>query len=380
MTDALEVTGALKKYGPVTALEGVSLRVEQGEFLTLLGPSGCGKSTLLGLIAGSLEPDAGEIYIAGRRVDTLPSERRNIGMVFQSYALFPHLRVRENVAFGLLMRRVKEAEIKRRVGEALELVGLSSMLERYPRQLSGGQQQRVALARALVIEPALLLLDEPLSNLDARLREQLRDELRGLQRRLRTSSVYVTHDQAEALALSDRIAVMNAGRVIEIGSPLELYRSPKYRFTAEFLGHTNLVRAQAEHGVLTLPWGERLPWNQASGDQARGDQTRGEVMLSIRPEDIGLEIDLDGQAVIETVLFLGAWIEYQVRLGGEHGGHALRVQVPGGGSSLLHPGDCVKLHWPNPLHSVLEQDPTLPDPTVPDSGLQNPTLQTGVMA
>lgn len=366
MTDALEVTGALKKYGPVTALDGVSLRVEQGEFLTLLGPSGCGKSTLLGLIAGSLEPDAGEIYIAGRRVDTLPSEKRNIGMVFQSYALFPHLRVRENVAFGLRMRRVAEPEIKRRVGEALELVGLSSMLERYPRQLSGGQQQRVALARALVIEPALLLLDEPLSNLDARLREQLRDELRGLQRRLRTSSVYVTHDQAEALALSDRIAVMNAGRVIEIGSPLELYRTPKYRFTAEFLGHTNLVRAQAENAVLTSPWGERLPWDGASASQARG-----EVMLSIRPEDIGLEIDLNGQAVIETVLFLGAWIEYLVRIGKD----SLRVQVPGGGSSLLHPGDCVTLRWPDQLHSVLEQDPEL----LISTG-QNPTLQTGVMA
>ena len=366
MTDALEVTGALKKYGPVTALEGVSLRVEHGEFLTLLGPSGCGKSTLLGLIAGSLEPDAGEIYIAGRRVDMLPSERRNIGMVFQSYALFPHLRVCENVAFGLRMRRVNEAEIKRRVGEALELVGLTAMLERYPRQLSGGQQQRVALARALVIEPALLLLDEPLSNLDARLREQLRDELRGLQRRLRTSSVYVTHDQAEALALSDRIAVMNAGKIIEIGSPLELYRTPKYRFTAEFLGHTNLVRVQAEHGVLTFPWGERLPCDRSSGDQSRG-----EVMISIRPEDIGLEVNSDGPAVIETVLFLGAWIEYLVRLGS----HALRVQVPGGGASLLHPGDCVTLRWPEHLHSVLEQNPI-----VPDSALQNPTLQTGVMA
>jgi putative spermidine/putrescine transport system ATP-binding protein len=371
MTNALEVTGALKKYGPVTALGGVSLRVEQGEFLTLLGPSGCGKSTLLGLIAGSLEPDAGEIYIAGRRVDTLPSEKRNIGMVFQSYALFPHLRVRENVAFGLRMRRVAEPEIKRRVAEALELVGLSAMLERYPRQLSGGQQQRVALARALVIEPALLLLDEPLSNLDARLREQLRDELRGLQRRLRTSSVYVTHDQAEALALSDRIAVMNAGKIIEIGSSLELYRTPKFRFTAEFLGHTNLVRAQAEHGVLTLSSGERLPWDGASVNQARG-----EVMLSIRPEDIGLEIDLNGQAVIETVLFLGAWIEYLVRLGGD----ALRVQVPGGGSSLLHPGDCVTLRWPNQLHSVLEQDPESQIPTGQDSTGQNRTSQTGVMA
>ena len=356
MTDALEVTGALKKYGPVTALEGVSLRVERGEFVTLLGPSGCGKSTLLGLIAGSLEPDAGEMYINGRRVDTLPSEKRNIGMVFQSYALFPHLRVRENVAFGLRMRFVAEPEIKRRVAEALELVGLSSMLERYPRQLSGGQQQRVALARALVIEPALLLLDEPLSNLDARLREQLRDELRALQRRLRTSSVYVTHDQAEALALSDRIAVMNAGKIIELGTPLELYRMPRYRFTAEFLGHTNLVRAQAEHGVLTLPWNERLPW----------DRARGEVMLSIRPEDIGLEANVDGPAVIETVLFLGAWIEYLVRIGKD----ALRVQVPGGGSSLLRPGDTVKLRWPHHLHSVLEQD----------LATQNPTLQTGVMA
>jgi putative spermidine/putrescine transport system ATP-binding protein len=340
MPDDLEVRGALKRYGTVVALGGVSLKVEQGEFLTLLGPSGCGKSTLLGLIAGSLEPDAGEILIAGRRVDNLPSERRNIGMVFQSYALFPHLSVRENVAFGLRMRRVSALEIKRRVGTALEMVGLSALLERFPRQLSGGQQQRVALARALVIEPAVLLLDEPLSNLDARLREQLRDELRGLQNHLRTTSVYVTHDQAEALALSDRIAVMNAGQIIEIGSPLELYRSPKYRFTAEFLGNTNLIRAQAEQGVLHLPWNERLPWHQASG----------RVLLSVRPEDISLELDPNGLGTVESSVFLGAWIEYLVQIGTQR----LRVQVAGGGSSLMRSGERVRLRLPNPLHTVLE--------------------------
>ncbi len=344
MPDDLEVRGAIKRYGNVTALGGVSLRVEQGEFLTLLGPSGCGKSTLLGLIAGSLEPDAGIIQIGGRRVDILPSERRNIGMVFQSYALFPHLSVQENVAFGLRMRRVSEPEIKRRVADALEMVGLSSMFSRFPRQLSGGQQQRVALARALVIEPAVLLLDEPLSNLDARLREQLRDELRGLQSRLRTTSVYVTHDQSEALALSDRIAVMNGGRIIEVGSPLELYRTPKYRFTAEFLGNTNLIHASAEHGVLQLPWNERLPWHQSSS----------QVLLSIRPEDIVLEPDPNGLGVIESSLFLGAWIEYLVRIGAQH----LRVHVAGSGSSLLRSGDAVRLHLPLQLHTVLEEAQT----------------------
>jgi putative spermidine/putrescine transport system ATP-binding protein len=342
MADDLEVRGAIKRYGNVTALGGVSLRVEQGEFLTLLGPSGCGKSTLLGLIAGSLEPDAGIIQIGGRRVDTLPSERRNIGMVFQSYALFPHLPVQENVAFGLRMRRVTEPEIKRRVADALEMVGLSTMFSRFPRQLSGGQQQRVALARALVIEPAVLLLDEPLSNLDARLREQLRDELRGLQSRLRTTSVYVTHDQAEALALSDRIAVMNGGRIIEIGTPLELYRTPKYRFTAEFLGNTNLIRAHAENGQLHLPWNERLPWHQTSSN----------VLLSIRPEDIEIGPDAHGAGLIESSVFLGAWVEYHVRIGAQH----LRVHVAGGGSSLLRSGDQVRLHLPLQLHTVLDDD------------------------
>ncbi len=344
MPDDLEVRGAIKRYGNVTALGGVSLRVEQGEFLTLLGPSGCGKSTLLGLIAGSLEPDAGIIQIGGRRVDTLPSERRNIGMVFQSYALFPHLSVQENVAFGLRMRRVSDPEIKRRVADALEMVGLGTLLSRFPRQLSGGQQQRVALARALVIEPAVLLLDEPLSNLDARLREQLRDELRGLQSRLRTTSVYVTHDQSEALALSDRIAVMNGGRIIEVGSPLELYRTPKYRFTAEFLGNTNLIHASAEQGVLHLPWNERLPWHQSSGA----------VLLSVRPEDIVLEPDPNGLGVIESSIFLGAWVEYLVRIGTQH----LRVHVAGGGSSLLRSGDAVRLHLPLQLHTVLEENQT----------------------
>ena len=341
---ALEISGAVKRYGSVTALGGVSLHVRAGEFVTLLGPSGCGKSTLLGLVAGTLEADAGEVSIAGKRVEGLPSERRNIGMVFQSYALFPHLRVRDNVAFGLRMRRVANTEITRRVGDALELVGLSQMSDRYPRQLSGGQQQRVALARALVIEPALLLLDEPLSNLDARLREGLRDELRSLQRRLRTTSVYVTHDQAEALALSDRIAVMNGGAIIEIGSPLELYRFPKYRFTAEFLGHTNLVSANAHAGVLTLPWGLHLPWGRESGA----------VTLSIRPEDITLEPDPDGLAVIESSVFLGAWIEYVVRLGAHH----LRVQVAGGGAEVLPSSERVTLTYPAKLHSVLEPAPT----------------------
>ncbi len=343
MPDDLEVLGAVKRYGTVVALGGVSVRVEQGEFLTLLGPSGCGKSTLLGLIAGSLEPDAGEILIAGRRVDNLPSERRNIGMVFQSYALFPHLSVRENVSFGLRMRRVVDSEIKRRVAASLEMVGLHDLIDRFPRQLSGGQQQRVALARALVIEPAVLLLDEPLSNLDARLREQLRDELRALQSRLRTTSVYVTHDQAEALALSDRIAVMNAGQIIEIGTPFELYRQPKYRFTAEFLGNTNLIRAHADQNGLHLPWRESLAWSRAVGD----------VVLSVRPEDIRLELSPNGLGTIESSVFLGAWIEYLVLIGQER----LRVHVVGADSSLLHRGDRVRLQFPQTLHTVLENTP-----------------------
>lgn len=312
----LELKGLRKTYDRVVALHEATLEVSDGEFLTLLGPSGCGKTTLLRMIAGITERDQGEVWLSGKRIDALPPEARNIGMVFQSYALFPHMTVFNNLAFGLRMRGVTKKDIKERVQNALHLVNLTDYAERFPRQLSGGQQQRVALARAVVIEPALLLLDEPLSNLDAKLRDQLRHDLRELQQTLGITSIYVTHDQSEALALSDRVAVMNEGRIVELGTPHQLYQEPHSRFTAEFLGSTNLLEVELLSGFIKLPWGDILPYE--------GNQ-RGRAFMSVRPEELTIVEDARGQATVETVTFLGSFTHYQIRLGA----HPLLVQSAG---------------------------------------------------
>jgi putative spermidine/putrescine transport system ATP-binding protein len=237
----VELEGVSKAYGAHRAVHELSLAVDSGESVALLGPSGCGKTTTLNMIAGFLEPDAGHIRIDGRAVDGVPPYRRNIGMVFQHYALFPHLTVADNLAFGLRMRKVGTGEIARRVGGALELVHLGGLERRYPRELSGGQQQRVALARALVVEPAVLLLDEPLSNLDAKLRQTMREEIVELQQRLGITTIFVTHDQEEALAIARRIAVMDAGRVEQVGAPEAIYARPRTEFVARFIGGHNVV-------------------------------------------------------------------------------------------------------------------------------------------
>jgi putative spermidine/putrescine transport system ATP-binding protein len=243
---ALGVRGLCKAFGAVAAVDDVSLEAAPGEFVSLLGPSGCGKSTVLRMIAGLVAPDAGRVLLAGEDITNVPVHRRNLGLVFQSYALFPHMTVFENVAFGLRRRRVGKAELRPRVAHALELVRLGPLGERQPRELSGGQQQRVALARALVTEPGVLLLDEPLSNLDALLRDEMRVELKRLQERLGTTMIFVTHDQAEALTLSDRVVVMDHGRVAQIGTPEEVYRRPATPFVARFLGRANFLE-----GVVT---------------------------------------------------------------------------------------------------------------------------------
>ncbi|HYI85668.1 MAG TPA: ABC transporter ATP-binding protein, partial [Burkholderiales bacterium] len=240
---ALRLAGIEKRYGATVAVAGVDLEVRDGEFLTLLGPSGCGKTTTLGLIAGFFPPSAGEIFLRGRPVAGLPPFKRDIGVVFQDYALFPHMTAGENVAFGLRMRGLRKEEMERRVSEALGLVQLGGLAERRPLELSGGQRQRVALARALVIRPAVLLLDEPLSNLDLKLREEMRVEIAGLQRRLGITTVFVTHDQGEALVMSDRVAVMNAGRIEQLGTPADVYERPATRFVAQFIGRMNFFRA-----------------------------------------------------------------------------------------------------------------------------------------
>jgi len=238
------IAGASRSFGTVRAVDNIDLVVEEGEFFTLLGPSGCGKTTLLRMIAGFCELDAGEIRFGEQRIDKLSAHRRDIGMVFQNYAVFPNLSVAGNVAYGLKARRVASAEIATRVHEALSLVQLGGYGERMPHQLSGGQLPRVAIARALVIRPQVLLFDEPLSNLDARLRVSMRAEIRTLQKSLGITAIYVTHDQEEAMSVSDRIALMNAGRLEQVGAPADIYRNPTSRFAAEFMGTTTLVEAR----------------------------------------------------------------------------------------------------------------------------------------
>lgn len=334
------VEGVRKSFGATIALNDLTLTAADGEILVLLGPSGCGKTTLLRIISGIVAHDAGRILIGGRRVDHLAPEQRNLGMVFQSYALFPHLTVAGNVGFGLRVRRLPKPEIQERISTALKLVDLQSQAQRYPRQLSGGQQQRVALARAVAIQPQVLLLDEPLSNLDAKLRDQLREELRALQRRLGITSLYVTHDQAEAMALADRVIVMSQGRIVESGAPIELYRRPKYRFTAEFLGQTNVIEAIAAPGSLTLPWGQSVSFD---------GPVRGRAFVSVRPEEITVTSD-GAPGTVNELTFLGGAVDYKVAIGPV----VLRVRVPGA-AGLLSAGQKVMIRLPHPLH-VLTSD------------------------
>jgi spermidine/putrescine transport system ATP-binding protein len=317
---ALRLSRIEKHYGGTVAVAGIDLDVAEGEFVTLLGPSGCGKTTTLGLIAGFFPPTSGEIYLKGKPVADLPSFRRDIGVVFQDYALFPHMSAADNVAFGLRMRKVGSSEIARRVKDALDLVKLGGLGDRRPLQMSGGQRQRVALARALVINPAVLLLDEPLSNLDLKLREEMRVEIVSIQRRLGITTVFVTHDQGEALVMSDRIAVMNHGRIEQIGSPASIYETPATRFVAEFIGRMNLFTA-----VITDQRAVRI------GDQAFAIDVPPEVAIgatvhvAIRPERARLTADriADGISLpgtVRQVFYLGATREVHVDLAhGEKG-------------------------------------------------------------
>jgi ABC-type Fe3+/spermidine/putrescine transport system ATPase subunit len=264
---SIVIKGARRAFGTVRAVDGVDLAVAEGEFFTLLGPSGCGKTTLLRMIAGFTELDAGEIRFGERRIDKLSAHRRDIGMVFQNYAVFPNLTVAGNVAYGLKARRVSAVEIGERVEQALALVQLKGYGERQPHQLSGGQLQRVAIARALVIRPQVLLFDEPLSNLDARLRVSMRGEIRELQKSLGITSIYVTHDQEEAMSVSDRIALMNAGKLEQVGVPADIYRKPATRFAAEFMGTTNLVEA-TRLGLAAPVWVSLRPEALRFGEDA----------------------------------------------------------------------------------------------------------------
>jgi ABC-type Fe3+/spermidine/putrescine transport system ATPase subunit len=326
----VRVQDITKRFGPTIAVDGVSLDVEEGSFTTLLGPSGCGKTTLLRMVAGFHHPDQGDIFLRGIRVTDIPAHRRNAAMVFQEYALFPHMTVGENVGYGLRLRHVSADESTRRVGQVLELVGLAGAERKFPHQLSGGQQQRVALARALVVEPEVLLLDEPLSNLDAKLRIRVRSEIRQLQQQLGKTTLYVTHDQEEALAISDRIAVMNRGRILQLGTPLQIYHHPANRFVADFVGLANFVDAemigagQVRAGAMTL----------AVPDGARPGAR---VTVLLRPEAIrlhrqappGAQNVLPGR--IRAASFLGTLARYWVEV---HDASWI-VDAPSPGEGLL---------------------------------------------
>jgi iron(III) transport system ATP-binding protein len=304
--------------GLVYAVKDVSLTVQPGELLTLLGPSGCGKTTTLRMIAGFERPDAGRVFIGEQDVTDLMANQRNIGFVFQNYALFPHLTVFENVAYGLRVKRMAEAEIGRAVHDVLHLVGLGSYDRQFPNQLSGGEQQRVALARAIVIRPRVLLFDEPLSNLDAKLRVHMRREIQQLQKQLSITAVYVTHDQEEAMAISDRIVVMNQGAIAQEGTAESLYRQPASEFVAQFIGRTNLLAARVlgvEADATTLEvGGMRL---RLAGQNPHAQPGRS-VRLVVRPEVIGLEASDGTTGLPGTVvsrMFLGEKVEYHVRAG-----------------------------------------------------------------
>ena len=349
----VELRKLRKVYGNTVAVDGVDLDIDKGEFMTLLGPSGCGKTTTLRMIAGLIEPTDGEIRVGGKLLSSpgikvVPPEKRNMGMVFQSYAVWPHMKVFENVAFPLHNLKKSKEEIRRRVRAALELVKLDGLEDRYPSNLSGGQQQRVALARAMAVEPDILLFDEPLSNLDAKLREEMRFELKEIQRRIGVTSIYVTHDQAEAMAISDRIAVMSHGQIKQIGKPREIYDTPEDPFTAEFIGLANFFPGKAtSEKTVCLAGREELEIDGCCGLNIGAD-----VILSIRPHNIKIYKEVNKtrnelQGIVEKGAYLGDKVDYRVRVGES----ILRIQTPPG--EVFTEGMKVCLHLPAEKISVV---------------------------
>jgi spermidine/putrescine transport system ATP-binding protein len=351
--EAIRFDGVTKRFGPTVAVDDLSLSVRRGEFFSLLGPSGCGKTTTLRMVAGFEQPTEGSVYLEGDPVDEVPPYERNVNTVFQSYALFEHLDVEGNVAFGLKRRNVPADEIRSRVADALELVELTGREDAKPQQLSGGQMQRVALARALVNRPAVLLLDEPLGALDLKLRKQMQVELKQIQREVGITFLYVTHDQEEALSMSDRIAVMNEGRVIQCGAPEEVYERPREEFVAGFIGISNLLEGTAEEGgVVRIANGQRLPAPLPDGCAA-GER----VNLSVRPEKIAVDeleegmVALDG--TVEARVYLGMNTQITVGLGG--GAYLMALEQATYRASAhdrWEPGAPVKLGW-HPEHCLV---------------------------
>jgi ABC-type Fe3+/spermidine/putrescine transport system ATPase subunit len=328
----VRIDGVVRRFGETQAVAGVSLDIARGSLTTVLGPSGCGKTTLLRLIAGFVEPDEGDISIGGVSQRGLPPYLRKTSTVFQEYALFPHMTVFDNVAYGLRVRSVARAELKDKVHHTLRLMQLEGLGGRYPRELSGGQQQRVALARSLVVEPEVLLMDEPLSNLDAKLRISVREEIREIQRRVGITTVYVTHDQEEALAISDTVAVMHAGKVRQVGTPQQIYEQPADPFVAAFIGQVNLLRARVEEGWLRLG-SLRLPFPSNAPAVKNGQ----DVILALRPEAIHIGAgsasgEVQGEVVSRT--YLGTHTRYRILVAGQH----LTVDDPDPASRPLRTG------------------------------------------
>ena len=353
---ALEIEDLHKSWGRFKALDGISLSVAGGEFVSLLGPSGCGKTTILRIVAGLIEPSHGVVSLAGRDVTWAPIHKREIGLVFQSYALFPHYTVAENVAFGLRRRGVRSAEIDTRVKRSLEGVRLGHLASRYPRELSGGQQQRVALARAIIVEPRLLLLDEPLSNLDAVLRNEMGVEIKRLQKELGITTVFVTHDQSEALSMSDRVCLLNHGRITQIGTPEQIYRRPASTFVATFMGRANILRAtcEASSGQFVTAWME------AGGAQvsAFGTAAPGaRVSIAVRQQSIALA-PADGEAASAANTLSGS-VSFSAFAGSSRhvlvtldAGPELAVEAPSETSGDMQPGTRVAVSW-NPAEATV---------------------------
>jgi ABC-type Fe3+/spermidine/putrescine transport system ATPase subunit len=333
MSVLVKVSGLTKSFGPVVAVHPLDLEIHAGDFIAILGPSGCGKTTLLRMLGGFEMPSAGRIEIAGKDVSRIGPEKRPTNMVFQGYGLFPHMTVRQNVTYGLKLQGVQPAEKKQRVDEMLQLVHLDPLADRSVQKLSGGQQQRVALARALVMRPAVLLLDEPLGALDLKLRKEMQAELRRIHRSLGGTFVFVTHDQEEALGLANRIAVMEAGRIVQEGGPQDIYRHPTTRFVSTFIGDANLLEGRRNNGVVELGCG----WRFASPGR------EGRVNVVIRPEAIYVNGTGNVTGTLVDTVFLGAFTKLQLRL---NDGSEIAVNLPGiGADPLPEPGAQVNIGW-----------------------------------
>ena len=358
----VQLVDLVKRFGEVEAVAGVNLQMPPGEFFSLLGPSGCGKTTTLRLIAGFERPTEGQILLDGMDMAQTPPHKRNVNTVFQNYALFPHLSVEDNVAFGLRYKDVGKQEQKEKVGKALELVQLSGYERRRPNQLSGGQQQRVALARALILNPEVLLLDEPLGALDAKLRKRLQIELKALQEEVGITFIYVTHDQEEALTMSDRIAVMSRGRVEQVGAPQEIYEEPATAYVADFLGVSNLMDAKA---TGTTQGGCQVKIGDFSLVAGQGESdAQGDVKIVIRPERVELEPQgTNGQnrvpAMVERVVYVGSTMQVIVHLAS---GQTIQAWVPNRGEGLGYSGGAaVSAHFPPEALRVLIESASMED-------------------